>query len=338
MNYKCATIELLFDELNWSQFGTASHLQYGYKRLLKERLDQLVGSIPPKAEDIQAFVAVVESLSNQALDLYLLNPYVARVLLGLPHFRGTPHTRVNLLGKALLSFVAHDSERSNGGMSGFDIWFSNINQQRLHINLDRGIYLPPEIGTNLVSVPNDMRDSVISDLQKALVAINQVSHGLYEFVASFTRLFVFRNDYVVEQPASGSFRGLPGLSVFVNCTEITEIELLIDSIIHESIHSLLFTTEVVNCERLVDLSEVVFSPWTGNPITVDNFLQAIYVWYGLFHFWQLALGKGMAGRCAEKYLARAQTGFHDAVVTLKRLPLESTCVSTMVRHIKTIAC
>ena len=338
MNYKCATIELLFDQLNWSQFGTASHLQYRYKRLLKKRLDQLVSSIPPEAEDIQAFVAVVGSLSNQALDLYLLNPYVARVLLGLPHFRGTPHASVKLLGKALLSFVAQDCEKSNGGMSAFDIWFSNINQRRLYVNLDGGIYLPSEIGTNLVSVPNDMRDSVMSDLQNALVAINQVSRGLYELVTNFTRLFVFRNDYVVGGSASGSFRGLPGLSVFVNCTEITDTELLIDSIIHESIHSLLFTTEIVNRERLVDLSEVVSSPWTGNPITVDNFLQAIYVWYGLFHFWRLALGKGMAGRCAEKYLARAQTGFCDAIVTLKTLPLESTCISTMVRYIKTIAC
>lgn len=335
MNYSCATIELLFDQLNWSQFGTASHLQYRYKQLLRKRLEQLVVSIPPKAEDVQAFVGVVDSLSTQALDRYLLNPYVSRVLLGRPHFRGTPQAKLKLLGRALVSFVAQNSEGSKGGNLAVS---SSVNQERLDLDLDGGVYLPAEIGKDLVCVRNETKDLVVSDLQRALVAIDRISDGVYGFVESFTRLFVFRNDYVVAKPGSGSFRGLPGLSVFINWAGVTEIQLFVDSIIHESVHSLLFTTEVVNGERLVDLSEVVSSPWTGNSITVANFLQAIYVWYGLFRFWQLASGKGMAGRSAEKYLRKAQSGFRDAIAALKRLPLESSCVSTMVRHMKTIAC
>jgi hypothetical protein len=33
----------------------------------------------------------------------------------------------------------------------------------------------------------------------------------------------------------------------------------------------------------------VDSPWTGNSLSLSSFLQASFVWYGLAHFWALAL-------------------------------------------------
>jgi hypothetical protein len=35
----------------------------------------------------------------------------------------------------------------------------------------------------------------------------------------------------------------------------------------------------------------VVSPWTGNVIPLENFVDACFVWYGLWRFWSLDIAK-----------------------------------------------
>ena len=60
---------------------------------------------------------------------------------------------------------------------------------------------------------------------------------------------------------------------------------------------------------------VILSPWTGRPLNPGNFCQAIFVWYGLFNFWQLALANNLYDKeYGEKRIATIQKGFEKVEI------------------------
>jgi hypothetical protein len=71
-----------------------------------------------------------------------------------------------------------------------------------------------------------------------------------------------------------------------------EDSVLVDALVHESIHGLLYMIDELNIwqpTRLASekLGKIITSPWSSNPLNIRNLVQAIYVWYGLYNFWQL---------------------------------------------------
>ncbi|WP_326600676.1 radical SAM protein [Streptomyces sp. NBC_01803] len=63
-------------------------------------------------------------------------------------------------------------------------------------------------------------------------------------------------------------------------------------------------------DRLFDPRPSVRSPWTGRLLPIRPFLQATFVWYGLLHFWSLALAAGAFPTArAEERRETARRGF-----------------------------
>ncbi|RAJ27215.1 hypothetical protein [Pedobacter cryoconitis] len=70
-------------------------------------------------------------------------------------------------------------------------------------------------------------------------------------------------------------------------------EAIIESLIHESIHSALYMTDLCNpwlpdSNKRKEFNYNVQSPWTGNKISLANIIEAVFVWYGVYKFWRMA--------------------------------------------------
>jgi len=89
---------------------------------------------------------------------------------------------------------------------------------------------------------------------------------------------------------------------------------LVDLIVHESIHSLIYKLELavpLYTDYPAALSEKVTSPWSGRALSLRSFVHACFVWYGLWRFWSLD-EKGVGNA----HYTQAQKGF------LHRCPLD----------------
>lgn len=139
---------------------------------------------------------------------------------------------------------------------------------------------------------------VLNLLQIMQEHINSTSATVAQFIAQFNKVLVFQKDPEnPEQLASGSSGQYVGRS-FITNPHIATVDAagLADAIVHEGIHALLYMQErqkrwVFNASLYEPVARVE-SPWSGNWLPLRPFLQACFVWYGLLHFWCLALTCG----------------------------------------------
>ena len=90
-------------------------------------------------------------------------------------------------------------------------------------------------------------------------------------------------------------------------------EYMAESLLHESIHSLLWRAEILDhfiFDAHMDMG-LVQSPWSGEKIFYYTLLQACFVWYGLFWFWNtiLSLETPFCASRALELRERARSGF-----------------------------
>ncbi len=121
--------------------------------------------------------------------------------------------------------------------------------------------------------------------------IKKWSPPTWKFVAIGTELLAIRGESSEPNKfGSASFRGLAGLNLLIN-PSTTTLQIIIEAIVHEAIHSLLYQLEPAFGDFFPDKinsKNPVKSPWTGTIITLDNISQACFVWFGLFNFWEKA--------------------------------------------------
>jgi hypothetical protein len=91
-------------------------------------------------------------------------------------------------------------------------------------------------------------------------------------------------------------------------------ERLADALVHEAIHSLLYMHETrepwIVDDRSVPRDAALESPWSGARLTVRNFLQACFVWFGLAHFWaRVEDGLSFRPDRVKEHAATARRGF-----------------------------
>jgi hypothetical protein len=113
---------------------------------------------------------------------------------------------------------------------------------------------------------------------------------------------------------SSSFSQYIGLALLVNPHRpAVDVEKFADSIVHESIHSMLFMLEEVESPFLLDRLSAkitVKSPWSGNVINLQAYLHACLVWYGLYWFWRRASSTGVFSAERRQALQdKARSGF-----------------------------
>jgi hypothetical protein len=156
---------------------------------------------------------------------------------------------------------------------------------------------------------------IMERLTLARDVIAQTSIDILTFVVQFTKVLVLKRDVTAPRMfSSGSNNHCICRTMLVNAhAETTDAGDVADALVHEAIHALLMMQELkrawshdsrklVNCRTL--------SPWTGNNLRLYSFIQACFVWYGLFHFWSIArLRRSYESERIEALLDRARNGF-----------------------------
>ena len=138
---------------------------------------------------------------------------------------------------------------------------------------------------------------VLTRLAAAGRAIRDTSQEVMDFATTFNRVLVCVKDAVAPFSfASGSTGQYVGRSFLANphLTNVDEVAIA-EGIVHEAVHGLLFMLERRNrwvADALYMGPARIVSPWSGNPLRLRPYLQACFVWFGLLHFWGLALGAG----------------------------------------------
>jgi hypothetical protein len=136
---------------------------------------------------------------------------------------------------------------------------------------------------------------VVERLNLACERIRDVDPSVLDFVLNFNKVLIFVKDPAApEQFSSGSTTQYVGRSFLTNPhVDSVDTVILAEALVHEGIHALLFMEELQrpwgDIPELSDGVRRVVSPWTGNSLSLSSFLQACFVWYGLAHFWALAL-------------------------------------------------
>ena len=68
-----------------------------------------------------------------------------------------------------------------------------------------------------------------------------------------------------------------------------------DALVHEAIHAVVYRLELIEFLHLDDrasLAQQTTSPWSGRSLTLRSFVHACFVWYGLWHLWQMRPSPG----------------------------------------------
>jgi hypothetical protein len=140
-----------------------------------------------------------------------------------------------------------------------------------------------------------VRPLVIDRMTIARDEISATSTLVADFVAKFVQVIVLQSESASARLSSGSNGQYIGRVVITNphSEYASDIEIT-EAIVHEAIHSLLFMALCtvpwgIDPNRTYVTGVKIVSPWTGTPLDVEQFLQACFVWYGLLHFWNLAL-------------------------------------------------
>ena len=121
------------------------------------------------------------------------------------------------------------------------------------------------------------------------------------FIRDFTSFIILNK--VVPQNAqmkyfSGSNAEDVGRTVLSNA-HIASKEIIVESVFHEAIHSMLYMIDNIsqwqpdyNGHTQLKENKCIISPWSGNQLTIHSFLQACFVWFGIFFFWKNQLDEG----------------------------------------------
>ena len=119
-------------------------------------------------------------------------------------------------------------------------------------------------------------------------------------VSSFLRAIVLNkisNAGQVTKFISGSDARYIGRTVMSNVQGVSP-ELLVEALVHESIHASLYMAD--SCSPWLPTREQTrlagyraVSPWTGNRISISSIQEAIFVWYGVYKLWLVALERGL---------------------------------------------
>jgi hypothetical protein len=162
-------------------------------------------------------------------------------------------------------------------------------------------------------------DEIIQTCLKVQNAFNKIKKSApiaAEFILKYAKTIVLRKDMKnIDIFQSSSCNGYIGQIVLLNphLHHVNE-ELIAESLVHESIHSLMWRAEILNHiikDPMLSM-ETVVSPWSGFELHYYTILQAAFVWYGIANFWKLNLNAGHFDNEKVKfYLSRAKKGFID---------------------------
>lgn len=320
---------LLSSALEWNDCSI-EWIFNSYKDYLLKRLAQYCDGNGENAVELNL---LCKQLSQDELASFVTYPYVAAILL--------PRTRyfsdedewpilayalsyLAWLGKAPLSHILMPlpTEALRLPVSSipairradFDLPIS-FHDQLTFPGMDRG-------GNDLYILSNSVATDELKRIVQAQDLIKKWIYPAWKFTAIGTELLAIRGESSEpDKFGSASFRGLAGLNLIINPQKVS-LSLIIEAIVHESIHSLLYQLEPSFGDFFPDKTNSrnpVVSPWTGSTITLDNIAQASFVWYGLLNFWSLSLEAAKEDKLAsdvESNIQKISKGFKNLNVEI----------------------
>lgn len=152
--------------------------------------------------------------------------------------------------------------------------------------------LPDVPGTDVDFQPDEVGDAV-EKLSDTIEAMRVASPETLKTVSRFSRALVIRKDQGPERKFfPSSTRMCIGRPVFRNphLPGVRPSDLA-EALIHESIHAIIDTTELRKSLLLAKDFQVpeMQSPWTGRILDTNTYIQACFIWYGLWSFWLKAI-------------------------------------------------
>lgn len=328
-------IDCMPDVLAWEDDGPETWVAVhdGYQALLADRLGAALartGRLAPARTE--ALRQAIPQLSDTALQRFLLAPETAcRLLWPLAHetaeildfLEGAVETERRLQHGAVTSATPRWSALGDAraGEQGAE-W-----QARIAGLPPLDLLSPHALGVDLegelLRLPSpraaqaaEERDLIIDRLGQVAEALTQLGPEWALFLRTFTKVLVLQPDHDAPQSfSSGTSGQYPGRSVIANAHLPTvTLEVIVDGLVHESIHGLLYMQEQqrpwVLADALYGGARVMTSPWTGTKLPLRPYMQAAFVWYGLLHFWSRAMEAGVfdPGRARQR-LRLAAEGF-----------------------------
>lgn len=170
---------------------------------------------------------------------------------------------------------------------------------RLSIGLPVDAYSPnargelPDVpGTDVDFQPDEVGDAV-EKLSATVEAMRVAGPETLKTVSRFSRALVIRKDLGPERKFfPSSTRMCIGRPVFRNphLPDVRPSDLA-EALIHESIHAIIDTIELRKSLLLAKDFQTpqMQSPWTGRILDTNTYIQACFIWYGLWSFWLKAI-------------------------------------------------
>ena len=170
---------------------------------------------------------------------------------------------------------------------------------RLSIGLPVDAYSPnargelPDVPGSDIDFPPDEVGDAVEKLSATVEAMRVASPETLKTVSRFSRALVIRKDPGPERKFfPSSTRMCIGRPVFRNphLPGVRPSDLA-EALIHESIHAIIDTTELHKSLLLAKDFQVpeMQSPWTGRTLDTNTYIQACFIWYGLWSFWLKAI-------------------------------------------------
>lgn len=159
-------------------------------------------------------------------------------------------------------------------------------------------------------------EKVAGIIDHAVESLPYASAHAHELVTRFAKTVLLKKQIRKNglQFSSASFYPDIGQILLIN-SEHAKTEQIADALVHESVHAFLYTIDTVKkwmpANSLIrEKGACIPSPWTGKILTLGNYAQALFVWYGLYHFWLKAAAAGIYSEAfACKRLETIRHGF-----------------------------
>jgi hypothetical protein len=121
--------------------------------------------------------------------------------------------------------------------------------------------------------------------------------AILAFVERFTASVVLQATDNADALGSWSSDEYVGRTVLMNAHRPgATTGLLAEMLVHEAIHSCVYMVELeeplLKDRALVRSSARIPSPWSGNSLTVNSFVSACFVWFGLTQLWTTIQSSG----------------------------------------------
>lgn len=300
--------------LSWKPLDSIlNRIHVEYEELLFNALGYLLSrlnQIDDKKE--KKLLMLTESLDNDTFRLVLTSPEVSyRLFFCLEQ----PNETASFLEYALMAehcLLKKDSincesiqwtvlgQRCSKNFSEKDSYDSRLYGGTVPIDLDSPFALKISLldgeHANSKQSPGlytgEIRSKALEQVHTAQNYIRNIDAYVNYFTLKFTKVLILRCD--LEKPnsfGSSSSGKYTGRTMLINPhRERVAGAVLVDGIVHETIHSILYMLEkkrpwLIDINLYFDESLYIESPWTGTQLRLRPFLQACFVWYGLLNFW-----------------------------------------------------